>query len=85
MYQYGHDKGLVDETCNNYQARDGSCTPFNRCGSCWPGDCFAIPDYRAYKVGDFGPVSGRDKMMAEIWRGGPIAFLLLLFPSTAPS
>lgn len=49
------------------------CTPYHRCGSCWPDNCFAIQNYTRYYVKDFGVVAGREKMMAEIHNRGPIA------------
>jgi len=63
------------------------CTPFNRCGSCWPNNCFQISKYTVNKAKEFGGVSGRDKMkvdtrrshhappraQAEIYHRGPIA------------
>lgn len=30
------------------------CDPYNRCGSCWPGDCFSIQNYTLYKVKEYG-------------------------------
>jgi hypothetical protein len=51
------------------------CTPANRCGSCWPSHCFVVRNYTTYKVKEYGSVSTRDKMMAEIYSRGPIALV----------
>jgi cathepsin X len=74
VYAYAHDHGLVDETCNNYQAKNQDCTGFNQCGTCSPdGSCDKITTEKLYKVGDYGQVSGSDKMKAEIYARGPIS------------
>jgi len=74
VYAYAHNVGLVDETCNNYQATNQACTPFNTCGTCSPdGSCTSITTQTVYTVGDYGSVSGVDQMKAEIYVRGPIS------------
>lgn len=73
VYAYGHTDGIPDETCNNYQARDGECTDVGKCSTCnWNG-CTPVTNYTLWKVGDYGQLSGRAKMMAEIFQHGPIS------------
>jgi len=74
-YNYANKVGMVDETCNNYQAKDQNCTDFNMCGSCNPdGSCYAIPQPERFKIGNFGslPTLNATAMQMEIYARGPI-------------
>jgi len=75
VYAYAHTTGIPDETCDNYQAKNGNCNPFNTCGTCMPGACYPIPptNYTTFKVSQYGRVSGVQNMMAEIFARGPIS------------
>lgn len=76
VYKYMHDTGIPDQTCQSYLAVDDKCSAMTTCKTCSPsGDCYAIPasNYTNYRVGDFGPVTGPDAMMQEIYARGPIS------------
>ncbi|EFP05548.1 CRE-CPZ-2 protein [Caenorhabditis remanei] len=73
VLEHAKIQGLVEEGCNVYRATNGECNPYHRCGSCWPNECFSLTNYTRYYVKDYGQVKGRENIMAEIKKGGPIA------------
>ena len=70
VWEYANKVGLVDETCNNYQAINQECDDFNTCGNCDPGsgNCYSVPSsyYKRYTVGDYGEVQGIDQIKNEV-------------------
>jgi cathepsin X len=74
VWKYAHTDGLVDETCNNYQAINQQCDTFNVCGSCEPdGTCYTVDNFKRYTVGDYGAASGVDQIKSEVYARGPIS------------
>jgi len=73
-YEWIHKKGIVEETCQPYQAKNGlSCTP--ACKTCWGWNatCEEVKNYTLWTVSEYGHVAGEEKMKAEIYARGPIA------------
>jgi len=75
VWEYAHNVGLVDETCNNYQAKNQECTDFNTCGTCSPGsdNCNIITSYKKYTVGDYGEARGAEQIKSEVYQRGPVS------------
>jgi len=75
VYHYAKKSGLVDETCNNYQAKNQKCTALNSCYTCDPSNkCTAITTEARYKVSQYGTLpGGPNAMKAEIVTRGPIS------------
>jgi len=74
VWAYAAQKGIPDETCNNYQAINQQCTEMNACYTCTPGGkCAPVANYVHFTVGDHGGVVGPEKMQAEIMARGPIS------------
>ena len=64
-YEYIAEEGIPDETCQNYEAVDGECSPYGVCETCTPGQdpepflpgtCTAVTDYTQYTIEEYGHV-----------------------------
>lgn len=85
VYQYAHDEGLVDGTCEQYVAYNlqAAISPITTCKDCtWPpppvgedgqDKCWAVTPAARYYISDYYSVRGADKMKAEIAANGPIS------------
>ena len=64
-HKYIYENGLVDETCHNYEAIDGTCTDFFYCQNCLPtpgnGTCYAMEkgQFPVYKIKEYGRILPR--------------------------
>lgn len=75
VYQYAAEKGIPDETCNLYQARDQACNAKHQCYTCWPEEgCKPVKDYKRVVVTEHGRV-GPDahSIKAEVYARGPVS------------
>ncbi|EGG15729.1 cathepsin Z precursor [Cavenderia fasciculata] len=73
-YEFMAEKGIVDETCQPYQAENGlACTP--ACKTCDPnGSCHTITNYTNIFVDEVGKIAPFAKdIMAEVYARGPVA------------
>ena len=66
-YHYMAVHGLPDESCQNYEAVNGKCSPFGACETCepgtppapeQPGTCTPVVNYTRYYVDEYGYTSG---------------------------
>eukprot|EP01123_Difflugia_compressa_P014638 TRINITY_DN782_c2_g1_i1.p1 TRINITY_DN782_c2_g1~~TRINITY_DN782_c2_g1_i1.p1 ORF type:complete len:307 (-),score=58.29 TRINITY_DN782_c2_g1_i1:54-974(-) len=75
VYNYANTVGLVDETCNNYQAKNQECSSFNQCGTCQPsGSCVTITNPTKFKVSDHGAIpSTVAAIKSEVYARGPVS------------
>ena len=85
VYKYAHNTGIPHSSCEQYTAFnlvDRMCTDIDICRDCtWPPpaegetgmeNCTAV-EYEKYYISEHYAVAGKDKMMAELFKNGPIS------------
>ena len=76
-YHWVAQNGIPDETCQVYEATDGTCTPEAIYKTCSPPvgdtDCKAVKNFTKYYVDEYGSVTDVDNMKIEIYSRGPIS------------
>eukprot|EP00752_Nemacystus_decipiens_P002584 g2419.t1 len=84
IYNFMHEVGLPDETCNAYVAEaSDSCDAEAMCMNCMVQDdgsktCWPVERQSRYYVTEWGRIEGgEDAMMSEIFSRGPIGCALL--------
>jgi hypothetical protein len=63
------------------------CSEMDACYTCEAGDvgCHPVTKYRRLKVSEHGRVSGREAMMKEIYKRGPISCTIMATGGETPS
>ena len=82
-YQFVHDNGIPDMTCQMYQADDLDCNAVNTCKDCSSGSCVAVKNFKVMSVGEMDSVEGDSDIMKEIMTRGPVrcgVFFEMHFP-----
>jgi cathepsin X len=85
VYKFGYDKGIPEESCQNYVSKNPAlelCLPKQQCKTCIPPPppegkdydflCSAVATYRHWKVSSYGLISGIDDMKKALYANGPI-------------
>lgn len=76
VYEYLAKHGIPDETCQNYEAVDGECSPYGVCETCdpgvppdpfIPGTCQPIVEYQRWTVKEYGHVHAGADVDAAGW------------------
>ena len=85
VFEFAHNYGIPDETCQNYESKDPTsfdCSPIQQCKNCWgfspkegqsgETNCSAVANFTRYFVNEYDDVNGVDNMKTEIFTRGPI-------------
>ncbi|EAR83820.1 papain family cysteine protease (macronuclear) [Tetrahymena thermophila SB210] len=79
VYEFGHTNGIPEESCQQYVAKNPekfTCSDIQQCMNCAPSEkgqnCWAQPNFKKWKISEYGYVKGADQMKAEIFARGPI-------------
>ncbi len=77
VYSFAHKEGIPIDTCLQYTASNGECTPMNTCRDCKgpyeAGSCWAVTNFTRIYVDEYASVSGFEKIKAEIYARGPVS------------
>ena len=85
VYEFAHEEGIPDSSCEQYVAHDPKstrCEAIDKCKDCtWPpcpvgetcqDKCWAV-EYKKYYASHYYSLSGADKMKKELYAHGPIS------------
>ena len=85
VYEFAHEEGIPDSSCEQYVAHDPkstSCEAIDKCKDCtWPpcpvgetcqDKCWAV-EHKNYYAKHYYSLSGEKQMKAELYKNGPIS------------